>query len=194
MTAAAAATVRCGLAPRLAGLIVALMLALVAVGSATGGSSASVLVSAASCGGADDPRASQVVQRKAIACLVNGARKQAGRALLATPAKLERASVLKGRGVVSCAQLTHTPCGADPTAAIRAAGYSYGWWGENLWFGTWGAFSARQVVESWLSSPGHRANILRSGFRHFGVARVRASGVFGEASTAVWVATFASPR
>jgi uncharacterized protein YkwD len=169
------------------------MLALVAVGSATGGSSASVLVSVASCGGADDPGASQAVQRKAIACLVNSARKHAGRALLTTPAKLERASVLKGRGVVSCAQLTHTPCGADPTAAIRAAGYSYGWWGENLWFGTWGAFSARQVVESWLSSPEHRANILRTGFRHFGVARVRARGVFGEASTAVWVATFASP-
>jgi uncharacterized protein YkwD len=194
VTATAAEVLRRGLTLRLAGLAaLAVALSLVAVGSAAGLSSGSVLVSTTACNGSDDPRASQAVQRKAIACLVNVARRQAGISLLATPPKLGRASVLKGRGVVSCAQLTHTPCGAEPTAAIRAAGYSYGWFGENLWFGTWGAFSARQVVESWLSSPGHRANILRSNFRHLGVARVRARGVFGEASTAVWVATFASP-
>lgn len=95
---------------------------------------------------------------------------------------------------MSCGQLSHSPCGKDPAASVKAAGYRYAWFGENLWFGTWGAFSARQVVQSWLASQGHRDNILRPAFRHFGVARVRARGVFGEESTAVWVATFASPR
>jgi uncharacterized protein YkwD len=155
---------------------------------------ASFLAPAGACAGADDPGASEAAQEKAIVCLVNWARRKAARRALATAPKLERASTLKGRVLVSCGQLSHSPCGKDPAASVKAAGYRYAWFGENLWFGTWGAFSARQVVQSWLASPGHRANILRPAFRHFGVARVRAQGVFGEESTAVWIATFASPR
>lgn len=149
---------------------------------------------AAACEGADDPGAPLGVQQRAITCLVNAARQQADRRLLATPPKLRRAAAIKGHRVVSCGQFSHTPCGSAATAAIRAAGYRYAWFGENLFAGTWGEFSPRQVVASWLGSPGHRANILRPGFRHFGASRIRAQGVFGEAQTAVWVATFASPK
>lgn len=155
---------------------------------------ASSLRGVAACPGADDAAASEAAQRAAVVCLVNVARSQANKARLATPPKLHKAAALKGHVVVSCGQLSHTPCGAAPTASLRRAGYRYSWFGENLWLGTWGHFTPRQVVESWLNSPGHRANILRSSFEHFGVARVRANGVFGEPSTAVWVATFASPR
>jgi uncharacterized protein YkwD len=147
----------------------------------------------AACPGADDMTAPEAVQRQAVVCLVNLARSRADRARLGTPRKLRKAAALKGRVVVSCGQLSHTPCGAEPTAAVQRAGYRYAWFGENLWLGTWGAFTPHQVVESWLASTPHRANILRTGFTDFGVARVRANGVFGEPSTAVWVATFASP-
>ena len=140
------------------------------------------------------PGTSLAVQQRAITCLVNAARRQAGRPLLATPPKLRRAAAIKGHRVVSCGQFSHTPCGAAATAAIRAAGYRYAWFGENLFAGTWGEFTPRQVVESWLGSPGHRANILRPSFRVFGASRVLAQDIFGEAQTAVWVATFASPR
>ncbi len=152
------------------------------------------LAANAACPGADDRDAPESVQRSAIVCLVNVARIQADKTRLATPPKLRMAASLKGQVVVSCGQLSHTPCGKAPTESLRRAGYRYSWFGENLWLGTWGHFSPRQVVESWLGSPAHRANILRSGFKHFGVARIRAEGVFGEPSTAVWVATFASPR
>ncbi len=164
--------------------------------SADGAGSAwsSYLAPAGACQGADDARASVAVQREAITCLVNWARRLDNQPLLLTPPKLERASAIKGRYVVSCGQLSHTPCGSNPTAAIEAAGYRYGWFGENLWYGTWGQYAPRQVVEGWLQSAGHRANLLRPGFRHFGASRVRAQNVFGEARTAVWVATFASPR
>jgi uncharacterized protein YkwD len=148
---------------------------------------------AAACPSADEMNAPEAVQRQAVVCLVNLARSRADRSRLATPRKLRKAAALKGRVVVSCGQLSHTPCGAEPTEAVRRAGYRYAWFGENLWLGTWGAFSPRQVVESWLGSPPHRANILRTGFTDFGVARVRANDVFGEPSTAIWVATFASP-
>jgi uncharacterized protein YkwD len=160
---------------------------------ATGAADA-LLAPVGACQGADDPSAAEAVQARAIVCLVNHARRKAARRALAAAPKLERASALKGHVVVSCGQVTHSPCGADPADSVKAAGYRYAWFGENIWFGTWGAFSARSVVQSWLASPGHRANILRRAFRDFGVARARARGVFGEDSTAVWVATFASPR
>ncbi len=158
------------------------------------GTTGALLAPVGVCQGADDPSAPRAVQARAIVCLVNHARRNAARRTLASAPKLARASALKGHVVVSCGQVTHSPCGADPAASVKAAGYQYAWFGENIWFGTWGAFSARSVVQSWLASPGHRANILRPAFRDFGVARVRARGVFGEESTAVWVATFASPR
>ena len=157
-------------------------------------SSSAKLGQVAACERADDPGTSLAVQQRAITCLVNAARRQAGRPLLATPPKLRRAAAIKGHRVVSCGQFSHTPCGAAATAAIRAAGYRYAWFGENLFAGTWGEFTPRQVVESWLGSPGHRANILRPSFRVFGASRVLAQDIFGEAQTAVWVATFASPR
>jgi uncharacterized protein YkwD len=164
-----------------------------AVGASNSSSSASQGLLAA-CEAADDPAAPLVVQQRAIACLINAARREADRHVLATPQKLQRAATIKGHRVVSCGQFSHTPCGSAPTAAIRAAGYRYAWFGENLFAGTWGEFSPRQVVASWLGSAGHRANILRPGFRHVGASRIRAQGVFGEPQTAVWVATFASPK
>ncbi len=129
-----------------------------------------------------------------MGCLVNWARRQDRRVSLAQPAALQRAAALKGRGVASCGVLTHAPCGSDPTASLRASGYRYSSFGENLFVGTWGEVTPRDVVATWLQSPAHRANILRSGFRDFGAALVRAPGLLGDADAAVWVATFASPR
>ena len=53
--------------------------------------------------------------------------------------------------------------------------------GENLAWGAGRAATARAVVGGWLSSPGHRANLLRPGFRYVGVgtATGRFAGVSG---------------
>lgn len=40
---------------------------------------------------------------------------------------------------------------------------------ENLAWGTGRLASAKAVVRSWLRSPGHRANLLRPGFRRIGL-------------------------
>jgi len=176
-------------------LAIVLLAAMVAAAGAGATQSArNIRLASARCAGADQAAAPLAVQEQAIACLVNAVRRQAGRAPLATPSKLRRAATIKGQRVVSCGQFSHTPCGVSVTAAIRAAGYRYGWFGENLFAGTWGEFTPREVVECWLASAGHRANILRPGFRAIGTSRARAEGVFGEPQTAVWVATFASPR
>jgi uncharacterized protein YkwD len=50
--------------------------------------------------------------------------------------------------------------------------------GENIAYGN---VSADQMVAMWMSSPGHRANILRPEFTHLGVgvARTGSGRVYG---------------
>jgi uncharacterized protein YkwD len=59
-------------------------------------------------------------------------------------------------------------------------GPDYSSWGagENL---AWGApgISASQTVSRWMASPGHRANILKRGWRRIGVAAVHVDGPRG---------------
>ena len=77
---------------------------------------------------------------------------------------------------------------------MKAAGYRYARFGENLFAGTWGKYSARDVVNAWLQSPPHRANMLNARFRDLGAAPVRASGLLGGGDVVVWTATFGSRR
>jgi uncharacterized protein YkwD len=79
-------------------------------------------------------------------------------------------------------------------SGVDAAGYRYAMFGENLFAGSWGRVTPRDVVNAWLASPPHRANMLSGNFRHVGAAPVRANGLLGGVDAVVWTATFASPR
>jgi len=131
---------------------------------------------------------------RAIGCLVNWARGRDRRRPLTPRPALQRAAAIKGKEVASCGQFSHTPCGTDVTSAVRAAGYRYATFGENLFVGSWGQVTARDVLTAWLQSPLHRANVLRPSFRDLGAAPARAPGLLGTGDTVVWTATFASPR
>lgn len=146
------------------------------------------------CASADDPAATPALQARAVACLVNWARAQDRRSRLVRRPALQVAAALKGQRVASCGQFSHAPCGSSVTAAVNAAGYRYASFGENLYAGTWGHVSARDVVTAWLDSPPHRANILSSSFRDVGAAAVHASGLLGGSDAVVWTATFGSRR
>ena len=146
------------------------------------------------CAAASDASAAIPVQVRAVTCLVNWARAQDRRRRLVRRPSLQRAAVIKGARVATCQQFSHTPCGSALTAAVNAAGYRYASFGENLFAGTWGQISARDVVSAWLQSPPHRRTLLTRGFRDLGVAPVRAGGLLGGADAVVWTATFASPR
>lgn len=193
MRAVAPAQTRTTLRVVLATVLVVSVLALAAGRADGGGSWHSYLAPARACPGSTDRGASAAVQERATACLVNWARARARVARLRHPASLRRAATLKGRKVVACGQFSHTPCGTDPRAAVRASGYRYATLGENLFLGNWGRVSARDVVGAWLGSPGHRENILRPGFRHLGAALVRASGMASDGDGALWVTEFATP-
>jgi uncharacterized protein YkwD len=191
-SAAAAAPVRLG---AIALAIVSAVAALV-VGRADGSTRAAsvYLAPAGACSSADDPNAPAAVQTRAIACLVNWARAQDRRGRLVRRPRLQLAAELKGERVASCGQFSHTPCGAAVTSAVRASGYRYVTFGENLFAGSWGKYSARDVVNAWLQSPPHRANMLSARFRDLGAAPVRASGLLGDGDVVVWTATFGTRR
>jgi uncharacterized protein YkwD len=152
------------------------------------------LAPAGACRAADDAAAPAAAQVRAVACLVNWARAQDNRSRLLRRSALQRAAELKGQRVASCGQFSHTPCGANVTSGVNAAGYRYATFGENLFAGTWGKVSPRDVVSAWLQSPPHRANVLGGQFRHVGTAPVRANGLLAGTDAVVWTATFASPR
>ena len=152
------------------------------------------LAPADACRAADDASASAADQMRAVACLMNWARAQDSRARLSRRSALRRAAEVKGQRVASCGQFSHTPCGANLTVGVNASGYRYAVFGENLFAGTWGKITPRDVVSAWLQSPPHRANVLGGQYRHVGAAPVRANGLLGGTDAVVWTATFASPR
>lgn len=57
----------------------------------------------------------------------------------------------------------------SPWDRMIDAGYFYSWAGENLLAGS---STASGAMDEWMNSPGHRANILSSDFREFGVGYV----------------------
>jgi uncharacterized protein YkwD len=177
-------------------LLAASIAAFLLAGRADGAerASAAYLAPSGICRAADDAAAPAAAQARAVACLVNWARRQDRRSRLLRRSALARAAELKGQSVASCGQFSHTPCGAAVTSGVNASGYRYATFGENLFVGTWGRFTPRDVVNAWLNSPPHRANMLSGKFRHVGAAPVLAKGLLGGSDAVVWTAAFASPR
>ncbi len=177
-------------------LSIAAFSAVLVAGRADGAGTAwsAYLAPESACRAASDPAAPAAVQVGAVACLVNWARAHDGRKRLVRRSALQLAATLKGERVASCGQFSHSPCGSAVTAEVRAAGYRYASFGENLFAGTWGQVSARDVVAAWLQSPDHRANVLGSSFRDIGAAPVRAHGLLDGGDAVVWTATFGSRR
>jgi uncharacterized protein YkwD len=139
--------------------------------AATAGAKAS-----ASCPNADlTPNAGNLdAIRVAIVCLHNQVRAQNGVPLLRGNTKLRRAAEGHSAEMVRAGYFDHTSLsGATMIDRVQASGYirgARGWLlGENLEWGTGSLATPRGAVDSWLKSPGHRANLLKRGYRHLGV-------------------------
>jgi uncharacterized protein YkwD len=145
---------------------------------------------AASCRGADAGGGSAATRAAAMRCLVSQTRVAAGRRALRGVAALERSAAAKATSIRRCRSFTHTPCGRPMSTPMRQTGYARGCYsvGENLAWVTRGA-TPRQVLRSWLASPGHRANLLNARFRDTGVARSIVS-LPGAGRVEVWVQHF----
>jgi uncharacterized protein YkwD len=99
----------------------------------------------------------------------NKQRDQYGQLPLRTNSKLNLAAKAKVDDMFRQQYFEHeSPDGKKPADIIKAAGYEYLIVGENLALGNYE--NDQLLVEAWMNSPGHRANILDPKFREIGVA------------------------
>ena len=125
------------------------------------------------------PEASNVaLAREAVMCLVNHVRAEHGEAPLKTNSDLERAADEHSRELVELDYFAHvSPSGLTPVQRIRETGYipgpEFGYViGENLAWGTLNLSTPQSIVNAWVASPGHLANILESQYKETGIGIV----------------------
>jgi len=99
----------------------------------------------------------------------NMARQENGFMALSVNAKLTRAAEAKVDDMFNRQYFEHeSPTGVGPGDLADNVGYEYLMIGENLALGNYEDDKA--LVEAWMNSPGHRANILRPHYTEIGVA------------------------
>ena len=82
-----------------------------------------------------------------------------------------------------------SPTGVGPSGLAKQVGYDYIIIGENLALGNFDGDKA--LVDAWMASPGHRANILNVRYREIGIAV--GQGVFEGKKTWLAVQEFGLP-
>ena len=104
--------------------------------------------------------------------LVNVERNKVGLRSLSKEIQLCKAANVRAGEIVTL--FAHTrPNGKDCFSVLSEYNINYRTAGENI---AWGQTSPQQVVDGWMNSPGHRANILGSGFEKIGVGVVEEGG------------------
>ncbi|MFG2352429.1 CAP domain-containing protein [Streptomyces sp. NPDC048521] len=102
-----------------------------------------------------------------IVRLVNAERAKAGCQALTLNSTLTEAAQAHSADMAAHQNMSHTGSdGSSPGDRITRAGYVWSSYGENV---AYGYATAEQVMAGWMSSPGHRANILNCGFKEIGV-------------------------
>lgn len=113
----------------------------------------------------EDAFATEVVK------LVNQEREKAGLPPLTRNIKVQSAAQVRAKEQKT--SFSHTrPDGSHFSTALTEANVSYSGAGENI---AYGQSSAQQVMEAWMNSPGHRANILSKNFTSIGVGHYKSS-------------------
>ena len=102
--------------------------------------------------------------------LVNQIRKENGLKALTQDWQLSRVARFKSKDMTDLGYFSHTsPTYGSPFDMMKDFGISYKSAGENI---AKGYSTPEAVVNAWMNSPGHRANILNSSYTHIGVGYV----------------------
>lgn len=105
--------------------------------------------------------------------LVNEIRISNGLKPLTQDWQLSRVARFKSQDMKDLGYFSHSsPTYGSPFEMMKSFGITYRTAGENI---AKGYATPKAVVEAWMNSPGHRANILNSSYTHIGVGYV-ASG------------------
>ncbi|MGH7652750.1 MAG: CAP domain-containing protein [Gemmatimonadaceae bacterium] len=112
--------------------------------------------------------------------LINAQRRRAGLAPLVFNAQLDRMAKIQSGQMAEFQKMAHVlPQAELPTLTDRAqkVGYPYGRIAENV---ALGYPTAESVVDGWMSSNAHRANILNRDVAEtgIGIARSKAGGLY----------------
>ena len=106
---------------------------------------------------------------------INAQRRQQGLPALVYNPNLDRMAKIQARNMARLQKMAHVLPDADlPTLVDRAryVGYPYGRIAENV---ALGFPSAETVVEGWMNSKGHRANILNRDLVETGIGMARST-------------------
>uniref|UniRef100_UPI003460ABA9 CAP domain-containing protein n=1 Tax=Streptomyces asoensis TaxID=249586 RepID=UPI003460ABA9 len=116
--------------------------------------------------------------------LVNAERSKVGCSALRLNAVLTKAAQAHSKDMAAHQNMSHTGSdGSSPGDRITRAGYDWSTYGENV---AYGYATPEQVMAGWMSSPGHKANILNCAFKEIGVGLAQPGGY--------WTQDFATAR
>ena len=124
-----------------------------------------------------------------IVKMTNAERATAGLPALRTSSRLMDAAQLQADQMVRLGRLEHVLSGGQypkPEDRLAAAGYQWSSYAENI---AMGQTSAAGVMDSWMRSSGHRANILSPNNTEIGIGFARDS-----AGRPYYVQVFGKPR
>jgi uncharacterized protein YkwD len=128
----------------------------------------------------------------ATLCLLNKERASHGLSALNGSAVLDKAADGFAEDMVQRRFFDHvSPGGGTFMDRIKAAGWtaSSGWSaGENIAWGSGSYATPEAIVDGWMHSPGHRANILNGSFTQIGIGIAEGApqaGIRGDAGTYV---------
>lgn len=114
--------------------------------------------------------ADNLAYEKEVVELVNEQRAANGLAPLTLGDKLSKVARLKSQDMHDNSYFSHTsPTYGSPFDMMKTFGISYRTAGENI---AMGYSTPEAVVNGWMNSPGHRANILNANFTTIGVGYV----------------------
>ena len=128
----------------------------------------------------EDNDSSQGDYASQVVALVNAERAKYGLSALKVDSRVQQAAQVRAAETVQ--SFSHTrPNGSSFSTALTEAGVSYTRSGENI---AYGQSTPQQVVQAWMNSSGHRANILNESFTTIGVGYTVSGG------TAYWAQLF----
>ncbi|WP_446897350.1 CAP domain-containing protein [Clostridium sp. LBM24168] len=118
--------------------------------------------------------------------LVNAERSKNGLAPLKANAELSKVASVKAQDMIDKNYFSHTsPTYGSPFDMMKKFGISYTAAGENI---AYGQKTPAEVMNAWMNSSGHRANILNSNFTEIGVGVAKDKN-----GTPYWVQMFINP-
>jgi uncharacterized protein YkwD len=131
----------------------------------------------------------------AILCLVNGERAAASLPPLAQNSQLDKAASGMAARMVSERFFAHdTPDGKNVVDRVQPTGYipKSGDWvvGENLAWGSGALSTPQAIVNGWMNSPGHKANVLAPDYKDIGLAAALGSPTTTNTGGTVYVNNF----